>query len=59
MFFVLGFLPCFIVAWALKQLGILRIPCEVELAGLDHEILGEEQSQINELIEAERTAVNI
>ena len=35
MFFVLGFLPGFIVAGILKGMGILRIPREVELLGLD------------------------
>jgi len=36
MFFVLGFVPCFIVSWVLKKLGLLRIPHAVELAGMDH-----------------------
>jgi ammonia channel protein AmtB len=36
MFFVLGFIPGFVVSWILKQAGLLRIPREVELAGLDH-----------------------
>jgi len=35
MFFVLGFLPGFIVAGILKMLGILRVPREIELLGLD------------------------
>ncbi len=35
MFFVLGFLPGFIAAKILNSFGILRIPREVELAGLD------------------------
>lgn len=35
MFFVLGFFPGFIVAKILNSFGILRIPREVELAGLD------------------------
>lgn len=35
MFFVLGFLPGFIIAKILNGFGILRIPREVELAGLD------------------------
>ena len=36
MFFVLGFIPTFIVAKILNAMGILRIPKEVELAGLDY-----------------------
>ena len=35
MFGVLGFLPAWIVAGILKSMGMLRIPVEVELAGLD------------------------
>ncbi len=35
MFFVLGFIPGLIVAKILNSLGILRIPKDVELAGLD------------------------
>ena len=36
MFFVLGFLPTWIIAGILKKMGMLRIPREVELAGLDY-----------------------
>ena len=36
MFFVLGFIPTYIVAKILNAMGILRIPREVELAGLDY-----------------------
>ena len=36
MFFVLGFIPGYVLSWILKQVGLLRIPREVELAGLDH-----------------------
>ena len=35
MFWVLGFIPCWIVAGILKGAGLLRIPPAVELAGLD------------------------
>ena len=35
MFWVLGFLPAFVVANILKSFGVLRIPEAVELAGLD------------------------
>lgn len=36
MFWVLGFIPGYILSWILKKFGLLRIPREVELAGLDH-----------------------
>jgi ammonia channel protein AmtB len=35
MFWVLGFLPCFILAVILNRMGALRIPREIELVGLD------------------------
>jgi ammonium transporter, Amt family len=35
MFWILGFIPCWIVAKILSGLGWLRVPREVELAGLD------------------------
>ena len=36
MFWVLGFIPGYALSWVLKRLNMLRIPYEVELAGLDH-----------------------
>ena len=39
MFFVLGFIPGWIIAKVLHGMGKLRIPKEVELAGLDYTIL--------------------
>jgi len=36
MFVVLGFIPTYIVAGILKAMGVLRIPRELELAGLDY-----------------------
>ena len=36
MFLVLGFIPAWIAAKILNAMGILRIPKEVELAGLDY-----------------------
>jgi ammonium transporter, Amt family len=36
MFWVLGFIPGYALSWILKQLGWLRVPREVELAGLDY-----------------------
>jgi ammonia channel protein AmtB len=57
MFWVLGFLPCYAAAWALKKTGALRIPREIELAGLDHDILIAESSQRKEFAEAERDSI--
>ena len=55
MFFVLGFLPAFIVASLLKKLGLLRIPEAIEIKGLDvgQEIAAEVAAK--ELAEAERS----
>ena len=39
MFVVLGFIPGWIIAKVLNGMGKLRIPKEVELAGLDYEIM--------------------
>ncbi|MCH7970471.1 MAG: hypothetical protein IH960_05430 [Chloroflexi bacterium] len=57
MFFVLGFAPCYLAAWGLKKAGVLRIPWEVELAGLDHDIVVEETAHRNEHVDAEREAL--
>ncbi len=57
MFGVLGFLPGFVAAKILNGMGALRIPREVELAGLDvaanHQRLADEQG----VIDAEREEV--
>ena len=39
MFFVLGMIPGWIIAKVLHGMGKLRIPKEVELAGLDYQIM--------------------
>ena len=44
MFFVLGFIPGWIIAKVLHGMGQLRIPREVELAGLDYQILEDASS---------------
>ena len=41
MFFVLGMIPGYILAKILNGMGKLRIPREVELAGLDYTIMEE------------------
>lgn len=38
MFFVLGFIPGYVLSWILKQIGFLRISREAELAGLDYHL---------------------
>ena len=53
MFVGLGFIPCYIVGWILKQAGLLRIPPEVELAGLDHVLHQADQDHERELRELE------
>jgi Amt family ammonium transporter len=45
MFGVLGFLPGWILAKILHGMGKLRIPREVELAGLDYTIMEEAKSE--------------
>ena len=56
MFVGLGFLPCYVAAWIFKKAGLLRIPREVELAGLDHAMRDEEAKQTEEILRAEREA---
>ena len=44
MFWGLGFIPGYVLSWLLKKFGMLRVPREVELAGLDYTIhAGERQ----------------
>jgi ammonia channel protein AmtB len=38
MFWVLGFIPGYVLSWILKQFNLLRVPREVELAGLDYHV---------------------
>ncbi len=45
MFWVLGFIPTFVVANILKAMSLLRVPREVEIAGLD---LGEIEAQVRD-----------
>ena len=39
MFFVLGLIPGYIIAKVLNGMGKLRIPRDVEIAGLDYEMM--------------------
>ena len=57
MFFVLGFLPAFIVSKILAAAGILRIPREIELMGLDMKTMEESEETREGLRQAERDLV--
>ena len=56
MFFVLGFLPCYLLGALLKKLGVLRIPAAIELAGMDHRIEQQALDDALEIVEVEREA---
>ncbi|MGU9956924.1 MAG: ammonium transporter [Arenicellales bacterium WSBS_2016_MAG_OTU3] len=53
MFFVLGFLPGFTLAKILNRMGILRIPPEVEIRGLDTSYQALQDADIEEIKQAE------
>jgi ammonium transporter, Amt family len=57
MFGVLGFLPAFIVAKVLNALGILRIPRQVELEGLDFENEQAYQVAVADVVASEKALV--
>ncbi len=57
MFGVLGFIPGWVGAKILKAFGLLRIPKEVELMGLDFKTRQEEDAAIREVREAERSLI--
>ncbi len=46
MFWVLGFIPAYILGWICKRAGLLRVPRAIELAGLD--IAGIEERRVLE-----------
>jgi ammonia channel protein AmtB len=50
MFWVLGFIPGYILSWILKKANLLRVPREVELAGLDYHGLSTVQEEEAEII---------
>ena len=58
MFFVLGFAPGWAAAKALAAFGILRVPREAELAGLDFASREEYQNAAAEIEKAEREAAS-
>jgi ammonia channel protein AmtB len=57
MFWVLGFLPGWVTAKILNAFGMLRIPREVELAGLDCGANADRFADEEGIIEAERSAI--
>ena len=54
MFFVLGFIPTWIVAKILNAVGILRIPKDVEIAGLDYMDNQATEADNQTIVDAER-----
>jgi Amt family ammonium transporter len=54
MFFVLGFVPGWVVAKILDSVGLLRVPREVELMGLDFRTMHEEEEARQEVRDAEK-----
>jgi Amt family ammonium transporter len=53
-FWILGFAPAYVVAGVLKRAGVLRIPVEVEIGGLDRHTRREERQQTQAIRTAER-----
>jgi ammonium transporter, Amt family len=54
MFFVLGFVPGWILAMILNSFGLLRVPRQVELMGLDFKTLHEEEAARQEVRNIEK-----
>jgi ammonia channel protein AmtB len=54
MFFVLGFVPGWVMAKILDGMGLLRVPRQVELMGLDFRSLHEEEVAREEVIRVEK-----
>ena len=54
MFFVLGFIPTWIVAKILNAVGILRIPKDIEIAGLDYMDNQATEADNQTIVDAER-----
>ena len=57
MFFVLGFIPGWIIAKILSGFGMLRIPREIELMGLDAGAAQNAAEEAQAIIDAEKAAV--
>ena len=58
MFVVLGFIPTYIIAKILNALGMLRIPREIELAGLDYFDEQVRTTDIQQILNAEMSQTN-
>ncbi|NKB64549.1 MAG: ammonium transporter [Gammaproteobacteria bacterium] len=56
MFFVLGFVPGYVLSKILNGMGLLRIPPEVEVLGLDTLTIEEYEQDEKEMAEAEQEA---
>ena len=54
MFFVLGFVPGYVMAKILNSFGLLRVPRQVELMGLDFRTLHEEEQARQDVRDAEK-----
>jgi ammonium transporter, Amt family len=54
MFFVLGFVPGWVLAKILDGFGLLRVPRQVELMGLDFRTLHEEELARQEIRNTEK-----
>lgn len=57
MFFVLGFIPGWVVAKILDSFGLLRVPRAVELIGLDFKSLNDEEAAREDVRRAEKALV--
>ena len=57
MFFVLGFVPGWVISKILNGLGMLRIPREIELMGLDAAAAEAEAADETAIIQAEKEAI--
>ena len=57
MFFVLGFLPAFIVSKIMASFGMLRVPKEVELVGLDYSTQEAYDAAVDDVRNAEKAAI--
>ncbi len=57
MFGLLGFLPGWVTAKIMHSMGVLRIPREVELAGLDFSATYDRTRDEQAVIDAEKEAI--
>ncbi len=57
MFFVLGFIPGWVAAKILNGMGMLRIPREIELAGLDIGAMHDREQDEQGIIDAEKEEI--